>query len=265
MIEFQSIHKKYGDKDVLRNINLKINRGELITVLGPSGCGKTTLLKLVNKLLLPDSGQVMVNNRNINNVDEIQLRRSIGYVIQQLGLFPHLTIEDNITYVLTLEKRDRQERREKARSLIEKMGLDESYLPKYPDELSGGEKQRVGVARAFAGGQDIILMDEPFGAVDELQKARLQDDLMLMQSRENKTIMFVTHDIFEAFRLGDRVVLMNDGEIQQAGRPQEFLEAPANDFVGEFLGVKGFLASLDKNDIDALRRELKGRPDRNGR
>ncbi len=259
MIEFQSVYKKYAEKEVLRNINLKINKGEMITVLGPSGCGKTTLLKLVNKLLLPDSGQVTVNNNNINDVDEIQLRRSIGYVIQQLGLFPHLTVEDNITYVLNLEKRNRQERRNKAEVLIEKMGLDKSYLPKYPDELSGGEKQRVGVARAFAGEQDIILMDEPFGAVDELQKGRLQDDLMLMQSRENKTIMFVTHDIFEAFRLGDRIVLMNEGVIQQAGTPQEFLEAPANNFVREFLGVKGFLASLEKSDIDTLRKQIKSR------
>ncbi len=259
MIEFQSVYKKYAEKEVLCNINLKINKGEMITVLGPSGCGKTTLLKLVNKLLLPDSGQVTVNNNNINDVDEIQLRRSIGYVIQQLGLFPHLTVEDNITYVLNLEKRNRQERRNKAEVLIEKMGLDKSYLPKYPDELSGGEKQRVGVARAFAGEQDIILMDEPFGAVDELQKGRLQDDLMLMQSRENKTIMFVTHDIFEAFRLGDRIVLMNEGVIQQAATPQEFLEAPANNFVREFLGVKGFLASLEKSDIDTLRKQIKSR------
>ncbi len=253
MIEFQAIYKKYGNRSVLKNVSLKVKRGEIITVLGPSGCGKTTLLKLVNKLLLPDSGQVIVGNKNVNDLDEIKLRRSIGYVIQQLGLFPHLTIEDNISYVLTLEKRDKRERREKAEYLIEKMGLDISYLSKYPDQLSGGEKQRVGVARAFAGEQDIILMDEPFGSVDELQKSKLQDDLMAMQARESKTILFVTHDIFEAFKLGDRVVLMNDGEIQQTGKPEEFLKAPANQFVKDFLGVKGMLASLEVNDIEVLR------------
>ncbi len=254
VIVFQSVCKNYGSREVLKNINLEIEEGEIVTVLGPSGCGKTTLLKLVNKLLLPDSGQIFVGNKNVNNVDEIRLRRSIGYVIQQLGLFPHLTVEENITYVLTLEKKAKKERREKAESLIERMGLDHSYLSKYPNQLSGGEKQRVGVARAFAGGQKIILMDEPFGSVDELQKTKLQDDLLAMQAREKKTVIFVTHDIFEAFKLGDRVVLMNEGKIQQKGKPEEFFASPANDFVKDFLGTKGFLASLERRDIETLKR-----------
>ncbi len=253
MIEFQSVSKRYGNREVLKHINLGVEKGEIVTVLGPSGCGKTTLLKLVNRLLLPDSGQVLVDNRNVNDQDAIRLRRNIGYAIQQLGLFPHLNVEENINYVLTLKKRSRNQRREKAESLIKKMGLDSSYLGKYPAHLSGGEKQRVCVARAFAGEQDIILMDEPFASVDELQKSKLQDDLLVMQAREKKTIMFVTHDIFEAFKMGDRIVLMNEGKIQQTGTPEELLKTPANQFVHDFLGIKGFLASLTASDIDILR------------
>ncbi len=256
MIQIKNVVKRYGNKEVLKKINLNVDKGELITLLGPSGCGKTTLLKLINKLILADEGNILVNGKDIRNEDTIKLRRSIGYAVQQIGLFPHMNIEDNITYVLSLEKNEKKDSREIALKLIDKMGLDRSYLKRFPNELSGGEKQRIGVARAFAGGQNIILMDEPFGAVDELQKAKLQDDLLKMQKEEQKTIMFVTHDIFEAFKLGNRVVLMNDGEIQQVGTPKELLVEPKNSFVENFLGTKGFLATLKTDDIKVLRKYL---------
>ncbi len=252
MIQINNLYKKYNHDDVLKNINLHIRKNELVTILGPSGCGKTTLLRTINKLVLPDKGSIEINGKNIETMDSIALRRSIGYAVQRVGLFPHMTVADNISYVLSLQKSSSEERWRVAKELIIKMGLDSSYLSKYPDELSGGEKQRIGVARAFAGGQEIILMDEPFGAVDELQKTKLQDDLLEMQKTSNKTIVFVTHDIFEAFKLGNRVVLMDGGEIQQVGTPEEFVTNPSSAFVRDFLGPKAFLANLNGDDMEHL-------------
>ncbi len=253
MIKLKNVTKKYDNVEVLKNINLTIEKGQLVTLLGASGSGKTTILKLINKMIVADEGEVIVDGKNVQHIDEIALRRSIGYAIQQVGLFPHMTVEDNITYVMYLKGKSPQEKRKVALDLILKMGLDESYLRKYPSQLSGGEKQRVGVARAFAGSQDIILMDEPFGAVDELQKNKLQNQLIEMQKNEQKTIVFVTHDIFEAFKLGDRVVVLNNGKIEQEGKPKEFVKNPQNQFIKDFIGVKGFLANLKEEDIEKLK------------
>jgi osmoprotectant transport system ATP-binding protein len=214
-------------------------------LLGESGCGKTTLLKMINKLILPNSGFVKVKNKNISDWDTIKLRRSIGYVIQQIGLFPHMTVEKNIDYVLTLLKTEDSIKKKSALELIKLVGLDESYLNRYPRELSGGQRQRVGVARALAADPDIILMDEPFGAVDEINRNVLQNEMINIHKRLNKTIIFVTHDINEALKLGTRIILLNKGKIEQMGTKEELVFSPNSDFVRGFFGLKGFKSMLD--------------------
>jgi len=249
IIEIKDLNKSYdGHSKVLNGVDLKVEKGELVTILGPSGCGKTTLLKTINKLIERDEGDIYVKGKNISDWDTIELRRNIGYVIQQIGLFPHMTIEDNITYVLALRSKDKVSRRRKAEELITLVGMDEEILDRYPIELSGGQKQRIGVARALAAEPDIILMDEPFGAVDEIARSILQDELLNLQTKLKTTIMFVTHDIQEALKLGDRIVLMSEGLIEQVGTKEELLFNPNSDFVKNFVGIKGFKSILD-NDI----------------
>ena len=249
IIEIKDLNKSYdGHSKVLNGVDLKVEKGELVTILGPSGCGKTTLLKTINKLIERDEGDIYIKGKNISDWDTIELRRSIGYVIQQIGLFPHMTIEDNITYVLALRSKDKVSRRRKAEELITLVGMDEEILDRYPIELSGGQKQRIGVARALAAEPDIILMDEPFGAVDEIARSILQDELLNLQTKLKTTIMFVTHDIQEALKLGDRIVLMSEGLIEQVGTKEELLFNPNSDFVKNFVGIKGFKSILD-NDI----------------
>ena len=246
VVEVQNVSKSYStEQKVLNNLNLSIEEGEFITILGPSGCGKTTLLKIINKLIEFDDGDVKVKGKLLKDWDTIELRRSIGYVIQQIGLFPHMNIENNISYVLSLEGVAQEERRKRAEELIELVGLEISKLSRYPSELSGGQRQRVGVARALAADPDIILMDEPFGAVDEIARTLLQDEFLKLQKALNKTILFVTHDIQEALKLGDRIVLMNNGDIEQVGTKEELLFKPASGFVLDFIGVKGFKSVLD--------------------
>lgn len=246
VVEIKNVNKAYEeDRPVLNNLSLSIEKGEFITILGPSGCGKTTLLKIINKLISFDDGDVSVNGHSIKEWDTIDLRRSIGYVIQQIGLFPHMTIEDNIGYVLSLEGVARADRRARVEELIILVGLEVDMLSRYPSELSGGQRQRIGVARALAADPEIILMDEPFGAVDEIARTLLQDELLKLQQSLNKTILFVTHDIQEALKLGSRIVLMNDGNIEQVGTREELLFKPASDFVTEFIGMKGFKSVLD--------------------
>lgn len=246
VVEIKNVNKAYEeDRPVLNNLSLSIEKGEFITILGPSGCGKTTLLKIINKLISYDEGDVSVNGHSIKEWDTIELRRSIGYVIQQIGLFPHMTIEDNIGYVLSLEGVARADRRARVEELIILVGLEVDMLSRYPSELSGGQRQRIGVARALAADPEIILMDEPFGAVDEIARTLLQDELLKLQQSLNKTILFVTHDIQEALKLGSRIVLMNDGNIEQVGTKEELLFRPASDFVTEFIGMKGFKSVLD--------------------
>lgn len=253
MIEIRNVVKNYdGNNQVLNNLNLEINKGEFVTLLGPSGCGKTTLLKLINKLIPYNEGEILVNGLNLDDWDTIKLRRSIGYVIQQIGLFPHMTIRDNISYVMSLEGINKNNRYLRAEELIELVGMNSSMLTRYPSELSGGQRQRVGVARALANNPDIILMDEPFGAVDEIARTTLQDELLALQNKLGKTILFVTHDIDEALKLGSKIVLLNQGQIEQAGTKEELLFNPTSDFVRDFLGSKGFKSMLDHEIMNEL-------------
>lgn len=249
IVEIKNLTKKYGDNIVLNNINLNISEGEFIVILGPSGCGKTTLLKIINNLIEFDTGEVFIKGKSIKEIDPIELRRNIGYVIQQIGLFPHLTISQNISYVLGLQKISEGKQIERAEELITLVGLDSSFLNRYPGELSGGQKQRIGVARAIAADPEIILMDEPFGAVDEIVRKSLQEELKQLQKRLKKTIVFVTHDIDEAIKLGDRIIIMNQGQIEQGGSAEDFLFHPANDFIKEFLGLKNFTSYLSQINI----------------
>jgi osmoprotectant transport system ATP-binding protein len=237
MIEFSNVNKSFKNKTVLNNINLKIQKGELAVLIGPSGCGKTTTLKMINKLIKPTSGDIFVNGKNIKNEDTIKLRRNIGYVIQQTGLFPHMTIAENIGLIPRLQKWSEEKIKNRVVELLNMVGMNpEEYMDRYPSELSGGQQQRIGVARAFAMNSEIVLMDEPFSALDPISKSQLQDELFSLQQELKKTIVFVTHDMDEAIKLGDRICIMKDGNILQFDTPEEILKNPAHGFVEEFIG-----------------------------
>lgn len=246
LIKLENVIKSYTNGiKIINNLNFTINTGEFITLVGKSGCGKTTMLKLINGLIKPDAGNIFIKGKEINDWNIIELRRSIGYVIQQIGLFPHLNIEDNISFVLNIKKVPKKEMKSRAKELIQLVGINEEYLKKYPRELSGGQKQRVGVARALASNPDIILMDEPFGAVDEITRKTLQEEILKLQDSLKKTIVFVTHDIDEAFKLGSRIVLFDSGNIVQQGTKEDMLFNPKNQFVGNFFGIKNFTVYLN--------------------
>lgn len=237
MIEFKNITKSFKSRVILDKINLNINKGELIVLIGPSGCGKTTTLKMINKLIAPTSGQIYINGNAIADENTIELRRNMGYVIQQTGLFPHMTVEENIGLIPTLERWPEDKVREKTVELMKMVGMEpEEYMDRYPGELSGGQQQRIGVARAFATNPDIILMDEPFSALDPITRNQLQDELYNLQQELKKTIVFVTHDMDEAIKLGDRICIMKDGAILQFDTPENILKSPAHGFVEEFIG-----------------------------
>lgn len=237
MIKFQNINKSFRNQKVLNNINLNINKGELTVLIGPSGCGKTTTLKMINRLIHPSSGHIFINDEDIEKKDIIKLRRKIGYVIQQTGLFPHLTIKENIEIIPKLEKIKPEIISEKTVSLMKMIDLNpDEFLYRYPSQLSGGQMQRVGVARAFAYDPDIILMDEPFSALDPLSRNQLQQELVELQSEMKKTIVFVTHDMDEAVKIADKICIMNKGEVVQFDSPENILKNPINDFVSNFVG-----------------------------
>ena len=214
---------------------MDIQDGEFISVIGGSGSGKTTVLKLINGLLIPDQGEIHVQNKDIRKVDQNELRRNIGYVIQSIGLFPHMTIEENIGYVLSLTKQDSSLIQKRVKEMMDIMKLEEQLLNRYPDELSGGQKQRVGIARALASHPKILLMDEPFGAVDEITRHSLQDEILRIYHELHITIFFITHDIREALRLGTRVMIMKDGNIEQFDTPDIVKKQPQTEFVRQLL------------------------------
>ena len=229
IIEFKDIKKAYDRNVVIPNLNLSINKGEFITIIGTSGSGKTTVLKMMNGLIEPTSGMIQIHGKDIKKQNLIQLRRKMGYVIQGSMLFPHLTVKQNIAYVPQLEKKkvDHQLIEE----WLQKVQLDPSLKDKYPSELSGGQQQRVAIARGLIHQPDILLMDEPFGAVDEITRRQLQDEILKIYQQTKTTILFVTHDIQEALKLGTRVLIMDQGTIQQFDTPEYIVKAPANDYV----------------------------------
>lgn len=237
MIEFKGINKIFKNNIVLYDINLKLEEGNIIVFVGPSGCGKTTTVKMINRLIKPTSGQVLINGEDISNKNVIELRRNIGYVIQQTGLFPHMTIKENIGIVAKMQKMNSQEIESKTRELMEMVGLDyEKFANRYPTELSGGQQQRVGIARTLITNPDIILMDEPFSALDPITRSQLQDELLNIQTQFKKTIIFVTHDMDEAIKIADKICIMGKGRIIQYDDPETILKNPANEFVSDFVG-----------------------------
>lgn len=238
-IEFKHVKKVYGEKVIIDDFNLKITPGEFLTVVGSSGCGKTTILKMINGLIIPDEGQVLVHDQCTQAVDLIELRRGIGYAIQGSVLFPHMTVAQNIAYVPNLlNKNDKKRTYEALSKWMKIVGLDEELIHRYPSELSGGQQQRVGIARALAASPDILLMDEPFGAVDEITRSTLQDEILRIHHQENITIIFVTHDINEALKLGSRVMVMDQGKVVQLASPREILENPKTEFVRKLVQRK---------------------------
>ena len=234
MIRLEHVSKSFGTQKVLDDLSLSVNEGEFLTVIGRSGCGKTTMLRLINGLQKPDSGDVYVEGQNIKDADLIALRRRTGYVIQNKGLFPHMTVEKNISYVPVISgHKNKEENRRKAIRLLKLVGLDESMADRYPSELSGGQQQRVGIARALAAEAKLLLMDEPFGALDEITKRALQDEMLALQEKLHMTVVFITHDIREAMKLGDRVLVMEQGRIAQLDTPEMIRRHPAAAFVRE--------------------------------
>ncbi len=235
-IEFRNIKKAYEGKVIIDALNLSVAKGEFVTIIGSSGCGKTTALKMINGLITPTCGDIFVNGENIKQKNLTKLRRNIGYAIQGSVLFPHMTVEQNISYVPNLlNKQNKAKTKSAVSKWMNLVGLDEELKHRYPSELSGGQQQRVGIARALAASPDILLMDEPFGAVDEITRSSLQAELKQIYEKTGITILFVTHDISEALTLGTKVLVMDQGVIQQYAEPEELLQNPATDFVKQLL------------------------------
>ena len=250
MITFENITKRYAEKTAVDSLSFEVPQGEVCVLIGPSGCGKTTTLRMVNRLIEPTSGRILVNGADATTMNVEELRRGLGYVIQSVGLFPHLTVADNIGVVPRLLDWDKRRTAERADELLALVGLaPEEYRAKYPVQLSGGEAQRVGVARALAADPPVLLMDEPFGAVDPLNRERLQAEFARIQRDLKKTVIFVTHDIDEAIRLADRVAIMRDGRLQQYDTPEAVLEHPANRFVHDFIGADRALKRLVRSRV----------------
>lgn len=257
ILRLEQVSKSYGSgKPVLLDLNLAVEEGELLTILGASGSGKSTLLRILNALIPFEAGWVEVKGKLLSQWDPVTLRREMGYVIQNVGLFPHLTVEGNIGYVLSLMGWKKEAMAERVRELLALTGLSRHLLGRYPRELSGGQKQRVGVARALAARPGILLMDEPFGAVDELTRLQLQKELIQIHRELGVTILLVTHDIGEALRLGTRVLLLQEGRVAQLGTPEELLFRPASSYVREFLGGRGLFSALSPQEMEEVYSQL---------
>ncbi|SEO60149.1 osmoprotectant transport system ATP-binding protein [Amphibacillus marinus] len=240
MIQLKNINKVYEDGfQALKGIDLTFEEGKINVLIGPSGCGKTTTMKLLNRLIDYTEGELTIDGKRIKDINPIDLRRQMGYVIQSIGLFPHMTIYDNVAAVPKLLKWDKERIATKVDELLKMVDLDpEVYKSRYPNELSGGQQQRIGVIRALAAEPKIILMDEPFSALDPISREQLQDELVKLQEDIQKTIIFVTHDMDEAIKIADQIILMRDGQVVQKGTPHDLLTSPANEFVEEFIGAE---------------------------
>ena len=237
MIRLEHVTKSFGRYKALDDVSIVVEEGEFLTVIGRSGCGKTTMLRMINGLQKPDSGKVYAAGEDVGEADLIRLRRKIGYVIQNKRLFPHMTVEKNIIYVPVISgQKDKRQNRKLAEELIGLVGLEREMLDRYPEELSGGQQQRVGIARALASRPKLLLMDEPFGALDEITKRAMQNELLALQKKLGMTVVFITHDIREAMKLGDRVLVMEQGKIAQCDTPENVKKNPADEFVKELIG-----------------------------
>lgn len=254
MIEFQNLSKSYeGDVQALKDVNFDVQDGEFVVLVGPSGCGKTTLLRMVNQLESITSGDILLDGKSLQSMDTIKMRRNIGYVIQHNGLFPNMTIESNVMIVPNLLGWDRKKKGNRFNYLMELIGLHpDEYRTRYPHELSGGQQQRIGVARALAADPPVMLMDEPFGALDPIIRMKLQDEFLQIQREIKKTILFVSHDIDEAVKMGDKIALMREGEVLQYDHPAEILNHPANPFINEFIGQDRVLKSMSLYTVKDL-------------
>ena len=280
MLKLENLSKVYrGGKKAVDDLNIEIKKGEFVAFIGTSGSGKTTALRMINRMIEPTSGKILINDEDVRKKNPVTLRRSIGYVIQQIGLMPHMTIRENITLVPRLLKWDKEKKEKAAEELIKLVNLPESYLDLYPTQLSGGQQQRIGVLRALAANQDLILMDEPFGALDPITRDTLQDLMKDLQQRLGKTVVFVTHDMDEAIKLADRICIMHDGKVVQYDTPDNILSNPANQFVKEFIGshrlvqekpsakvvddvmITPITISLEKSLDDAIHKMVKSRVD----
>ncbi|PTQ79794.1 osmoprotectant transport system ATP-binding protein [Trichococcus patagoniensis] len=247
MIKISNVTKKYGDFTAVKDLSLTVNKAEFLVILGPSGCGKSTLLRLINKMIARDSGEIEVNGEDIDDLKGEELRKTIGYVIQSIGLFPHMDVKKNIATVPHLLKWKNDKISKRVDEMLALVGLEpEKYRDKKPSELSGGEAQRIGVARAIASDPDILLMDEPFGAVDPINRLRLQKEFRKIQKELKKTVVFVTHDIDEALLLSDRICILNQGEIVQIDTPERIVLDPKNEFVKDFFKGEGILTILSR-------------------
>ena len=253
-IRFKNISKEYQKASIpaVNDISLDVPAGNFVVLLGPSGCGKTTLLKMVNRLLEPTSGSIFLDDVDIREMEITRLRRQIGYVIQQVGLFPHMTIEQNISVVPVLLKWDKAELDHRIDELLDLVHLPRDFRKRYPAQLSGGQQQRVGLARALAADPDVMLMDEPFGAIDAITRASLQAEMLELQRRLKKTILFVTHDVDEALRLADLIVVLKQGKLEQYAPPCDLLNKPANDFVRELLDADDRIRQISLLRVESV-------------
>ena len=245
MIQFEHVSKSYGNSPILKDLTFTIPDGKFVILIGPSGCGKTTTLKTINRLIEPDSGKISIDGKDIRQTDKVDLRRHIGYVIQQIGLFPNMTVAQNICIVPKLLKYSKEKCDEIVQDLLKMVGMEE-HAGKYPSELSGGQQQRIGVLRALAASPPIVLMDEPFSALDPMTRETLQDEVKKIQQKLKKTVVFVSHDMAEALKLADIIIFMDKGEIVQMASPEEMLANPANELVGSFLGKHAGSAAPSK-------------------